>query len=199
MPRKRSTGHESTLLFDVWLLTHLTTRLLDDALRPLEITGDEFGLYSLIYSCGPATSTQISRWTGMSPTTVSGMVRRLAARGHLTHSPHPEDARSRLLGLSDQGRRVTVEAAKTFAQVLPHLQAHLRLAPGAVRAGLRDLDSGLRKLVDAAPHPYGSPTQRPDDQPAITYTGAPLTESQAAEARTFIDWIRARDERERGR
>jgi DNA-binding MarR family transcriptional regulator len=194
MKRNSNTCEESTLLFDVWLVTHLTARLLDDALRPLGLTGDEFGLYSLIYSFGPATPTQISRWTGMAPTTVSGMVRRITTRGHATHAPNPDDARSRLLRLSDDGLRVTAEAATLLAGILPRLHSALDTGPAAVRAGLRDIDTGLRRLLEVAPRPYDPPPAgRPNDRTTIPYEGARLTEAQTTEVATFIDWLHARD------
>jgi DNA-binding MarR family transcriptional regulator len=192
--RNSSNFDDTTLLLDVWLLSHLTGRLLDDALRPLGLTGDEFGLYSLIYSGGPVTPTQISRWTGMAQTTVSGMLRRIAARGHLEDDPHPEDARSRLLRLSDEGVRVTGQAAAVLAATLPLLNDALGNGQGAIRATLAVLDEGLRQLVDAAPRPYNlAGARQPDDHPTISYEGPRVSKAQIGEVRAFIDWLRTRD------
>lgn len=184
---------ESTLLFDVWLITHLSGRLLDDALQPA-LTGDEFGLYSLIYSFGPVAPTQIARWTGMAQTTVSGMVRRITTRGHATYIPNPDDGRSRLLRLTEEGLAETIRAATVLAGMLPRLHMALEHGPSAVRAGLRDLDTGLRSLLDVADRPYDDQLdQSRDESPAVRYEGAALTLAQIAEVRTFIDWLRARD------
>jgi DNA-binding MarR family transcriptional regulator len=197
MERDSSNGKQSTLLLDVWLVTHLTGRLLDDALRPVGLTGDEFGLYSLLYFLAPTTPTQISRWTGMAPTTVSGMIRRLGTRGHVSHTTNPDDARSRLLALNEEGRRATVQGATILSMLLPRLEDTLRHGSPAVRTSLRDLDAGLRRLVDAAPHPYTLPP-RPgcaDDRPSISYRGPHLTDVQITEVQAFIDWLRTRDGR----
>jgi DNA-binding MarR family transcriptional regulator len=203
--RNSSTCGGSTLLFDVWLVTHLTGRLLDDALRPLGLTGDEFGLYSLIHARAPLTPTQISRWTGMAPTTVSGMLRRLRDRDHLSETPNPGDARSRMIGLSAAGQRLTGEAAGVLVPLLHRIEEVLDTDVAAVRAGLRDLDAALRRTVDAGGHPYGdlggdpggSPDDtggdRPDRPAAVTYRGERLTPAQADEVRMFIDWLRTRD------
>lgn len=189
-------GRDATLLLDVWLVSHLTARLLDDALRPLGLTGDEFGLYSLIYSEGPVTSTQISGWTGMAQTTISGMLRRLAARGHLDENPNPDDARSRLLRLSDDGLGVTARAAAVLSETLPRLNDALTEGQDVIRAKLGDLDHGLRMLVEAAPRPYavlgGGP---PPERAAISYQGPTLSRVQADEVRAFIDWLHTRDGR----
>jgi len=183
----------TTLLFDVWLVTHLTGRLLDDALRPVGLTGDEFGLYSLIYDRAPVTPTQISRWTGMAPTTVSGMLRRLNARKHLTDTPNPDDARSHLLQLSAAGLEVTAEAAAVLEAVLTRLHNALGGQAATVRAGLHELDTGLRDLLDAATPYRVAPADELDGQPAVAYQGERLTRAQVNEVRAYIDWLRVRD------
>ncbi len=194
MKRNGSSWHDASLLLDVWLVSHLTGRLLDDALRPLGLTGDEFGLYSLIHSAGSVTPTQISRWTGMAQTTVSGMLRRIAARGHLDDNPNPADARSRLIHLSDDGLRVTARAAAVLADTLPHLEGALAEGQEAIRAKLGDLDGGLRQMVDADPRPYAiTGSGQPTDRAAVSYRGPCLSRVQVDEVCAFIDWLRARD------
>lgn len=194
MERNSSNCNDATILLDVWLVSHLTGRLLDDALRPVGLTGDEFGLYSLIYSGGPVTPTQISRWTGMAQTTVSGMLRRIAARGHLKDDPHPDDARSRLLRLSEDGVSATAQAAAILAATLPLLNDALDDGQDAIRAKLAVLDDGLRQLVDAASRPYSlSGTGHSAERPTISYRGPRLSQTQVGEVRSFIDWLRTRD------
>ena len=194
MPRNSSKSEGSTtLLFDVWLVTHLTGRLLDDALRPTGLTGDEFGLYSLMYARAPVTPTQISRWTGMAPTTVSGMLRRMGNRKHLTQAPNPDDARSHVLRLSAAGLRVTAEAAATLDAVLGRLHDVLGSRTPAVRAGLQELDTALRELLDMAEPYHVAPADEMDGRPALAYQGERLTRAQVNEVRAYIDWLRVRD------
>jgi DNA-binding MarR family transcriptional regulator len=190
MQLKSSKG-EGTLLLDVWFVMHLTGRLLDDALRPVGLTADEFGMYSLIYSYAPLTQTQIVRWTGMPLTTVAGSIRRIAGRGHIADVPHADDARSRMIELTDDGVRATLAGAEVLATVAPQLADALAQNEATMRAALGDLDQGLRRLVDAAPRPY--PAADPATAPSVGYGGQPLTPVQAAEVRRYIDWIRVRD------
>ena len=190
MQLKSSRG-EGTLLLDVWFVMHLTGRLLDDALRPVGLTADEFGMYSLIYSYAPLTQTQIVRWTGMPLTTVAGSIRRIAGRGHIADVPNPDDARSRMIKLTDEGVRATVAGAEVLARVAPQLAAGLVRDETTMRTALSDLDQGLRRLVDVAPRPYavaGSGTAS-----NVEYGGRPLTPEQTAEVRRYIDWLRVRD------
>jgi DNA-binding MarR family transcriptional regulator len=183
-------------LFDVWLVTHLTTSLLDDALRDLAITADEFGLYSLLYELGPTTPTQIARWTGMAPTTVSGMVRRLTARGHVAPMPNPRDARSRLLGLTDDGTRITSEGGRRLAALMPTLLDALGPHTAAAHIGLRRLDRALRTVIGAADRPdqpLPGEAGEGTDGGRVSYAGTPLTPAQQHEVQHYIRWIRARD------
>ena len=112
---------DATLVLDVWLGSHLTTREVDSDLRHLGMTGDEFGVYSLLHSTGPATPTQISRWTGMAKASVSDVLRKITARGHLDDIPNPDDARSRLVRLTDEGLSLTLRAAKVLGEKYPRL------------------------------------------------------------------------------
>jgi len=187
MERISSNVKPSSILFDVWLLTHLTANLLDGRLRDLNITADEFGLYSLLDALGPAAPTQIARWTGMAPTTISGMVRRLTAQGHLTHKPNPDDARSRLLDLTPQGRRITRAGNERLAELMPTVLAALEPHAMASHLGLRRLDRALRTLVGAADRPDPAlPGESDGDD-------AQLTAAQQREVAQYIAWIRHRD------
>lgn len=184
------------MLFDIWLVTHLTTNLLDEALRDLAVTADEFGLYSLLYELGPTTPTQIARWTGMAPTTVSGMARRLSARGHLTHLPNPDDARSRLLALTDDGDRVTGEGGHRLAALMPGLLDALGPHASPTHVGLRRLDRALRAVVGAAERPdepLPGEAGEVADGGTVPYAGARLTRAQEQEVQQYIRWITARD------
>ena len=188
------------MLFDVWLVTHLTTHLIDETLRDLAVTADEFGLYSLLYELGPITPTQVARWTGMAPTTVSGMVRRLTSRGYVTQTAHPGDARSRLLALSDEGTRVTIAGGERLAAVMPGLLDALAPHASASHVGLRRLDRALRTVVGAAERPdeplpeesaTGSDTTNDGGQ--VPYAGPVLNDAQLREVQHYIRWITARD------
>ena len=123
-----------SLLFDVWLIMHSMTTLVDDALEPSDLSGDDFGLYSLLRRFGPATPTQIARWTGMKPTTVSFALKRLVQRGHATQLPHPTDGRSYLVGLNEAGIAAHGAAGRLFLEAMGKLSAELGADHGEERA-----------------------------------------------------------------
>ena len=55
---ERPPEQEMSLLFDVWLVMHLASGMLDDALADTDLSGDDFGMYSLLRVFGPATSAR---------------------------------------------------------------------------------------------------------------------------------------------
>jgi hypothetical protein len=115
-------------------------------------------------------------------------------RGHLDDNPHPDDARSRLIGLNEDGQKVTARAASVLTEILPLLDDALDDGQDAIRAKLGDLDDGLRRLVDAAPRPYAVPgVGQPPDRPTISYPAPRLSPVQTEEVYEFIDWLRTRD------
>ena len=112
-PAERTTRRTS-LLLDLWMVGHELSALLDEALACSGLSADDFGLYSLLKGWGPVTPSQISRWTGMRPTTVSLALKRLNGRGHGDQTPNPQDGRSYLVGLNAAGEAAHSAAAALF-------------------------------------------------------------------------------------
>jgi len=188
-----SSKREISVLFDVWLLMHLVAGMLDQALAEHGLSGDEFGLYSLLRGFGPATPTQIARWTGMPATTVSAALRRLTARGHVKRMPHPDDGRSYLIALSDSGLAAHTGAVSSFRRTAARVSDVLGNDEAAQRAVLQRLDQALRDLCALDPRPYRVPESSPGTAPALTYTGRPLTPAQEREVRRYIEFVRRED------
>ena len=181
---------EISVLFDVWLLMHLVAGMLDQALAEHSLSGDEFGLYSLLRGSEPATPTQIARWTGMPATTVSAALRRLTARGHLKRMPHPDDGRSYLIALSDSGLAAHTGAASSFRRRAARVSTVLGNDEAAQRAVLQRLDHALREVTALDPRPYQVPESSPGTRQALTYPGQAFTQAQERQVRSYIEFIR---------
>src|SRR3954464_15176514 len=121
MAGRSRTKQRTSLLFDIWLIGDAMATLIDEALAPAGIRGDDFGLYSLLRGYGPTTPSQISRWTGMRPTTVSVGLKRMRGRGHAVETPNPEDGRSYLVGLSEAGLAAHTASAPPFLAAMARL------------------------------------------------------------------------------
>src|SRR5918998_4852871 len=75
--------------FMVWLTHRATTDLVDAALAPAGLDGDEFAIYSVLTAAQGITPTELARWMAAPPTTVSSYVKRFEARGHVQREPNP--------------------------------------------------------------------------------------------------------------
>ena len=132
-------------LFLVWLVARSTEDLMDSALRPAGVTGDEFALYSVLAASPGITPSELSRWMAAPPTSVSSYVKRLEARGHVLRTPHQSDRRSYRIHLTAAGRRTHQAAASLFGPVRAHVIDALAGQDGRVEESLLL----LREVVDA--------------------------------------------------
>ncbi len=182
---------EMSLLFDVWLLMHLTSGLLDGALDESDLSGDDFGLYSLLRVFGPATPGRISRWTGMRATTVSAALKRMAARGHSEQRPNPDDGRSYLVGLSPSGVQAHAAAAGPFLVVMREVSDALSSDEWSQRVALQRLDAVLRRTAGLDDRPYTLSAAATADAAAhLTYPGDQLTPGQERLVLRYVDFVR---------
>ena len=120
---------EMSVPVDLWPVDHLISGALDDVLADAGgLSGDEFGFYSLLRRCAPATATQVVRWTAMRPRTPAC---RGGARGHGGDLPrgHPDaDRRDRL------GRAATATGGYDGPPLTAEEAAHVRTRIDVVRA-----------------------------------------------------------------
>jgi DNA-binding MarR family transcriptional regulator len=185
-----------SLLFDIWLVSGLMAGLLEDVLSESELNGDDFGMYSLLRRYGPATPTQLRRWTGLPLTTVSAHLKRLEKRGHLTRSPNPDDRRSHRVGLSPAGEAAHDRATEPFLSAMHTLRA--KFVPDTVRERLvlQGLDTVLRETLALDDRPYRVELPTHDDThhasgaAVLRYPGAPLTSAEEHQVRRYIDFLR---------
>ena len=185
-PNPRATS----LLFDVWLIMQLTSGLLDESLEGSRLSGDDFGLYSLLRVFGPATPTQVARWTGMRPTSVSAALKRMAGRGHSEQRPNPADGRSYLVGLTPTGVDAHLTAAEPFLDVMGRVTGGLAPDELEMRIWLQRLDAVLRAVSGMPERPYSLGTGRQATGAQLRYDGRPLTPAQEQLVRRYIDFVR---------
>ena len=178
-----------SLLFDVWLIMHSMTTLVDDALESSELSGDDFGLYSLLRRFGPATPTQIARWTGMKPTTVSFALKRLVQRRHATQTPHPSDGRSYLVGLNDAGVAAHGSAGRLFLGAMEKLSAELGSDHREERVALQRVDAAFRAVLALDPRPYDLGVDHATGTWALSYDGPALSPEHEGQVRDYIAFL----------
>ncbi|HSF84784.1 MAG TPA: MarR family transcriptional regulator [Acidimicrobiia bacterium] len=179
-----------TLLLDVWVLARLAGVAMDDAIAPSGLVSREFVLYALLDGAGPMTPTELARTSGVPATTISKMVKRMGERGHLVELDNPEDARSRLLQLSEEGRGVLDVAERGHAELAAEVATDLGDELAQVQWSLERLRRLLASRAGgdgARPEP-SRPTEATVRE--VRYAGRILTAGEEAQAKQFIDFIR---------
>ena len=145
---------EVDVTFMVWLTSRATADLLDTALAPAGLDGDEFAIYSVLTAASSITPTELARWMAAPPTTVSSYVKRFEARGHVEREPNPADRRSYRIKLTPAGRRAHRTAAALFLPMRQRVEDDLGTRARDVREALLTLRTVLDGIRQA---PLGSP------------------------------------------
>lgn len=189
MAASKDRAPATTILLEIWRIARRSGVLLDEALAPAGMTGSDFGLYSQLMIEGPMTPTELSRRSGMPPTTVSQVVRRLEERGHLRRSRNPRDGRSASLTLTAAGRKAHAKAAPAFVGVYNRLLDALGPEADQVLVSLIRLDDALASAS-------GEDASRAPGTPAnvrrLIYHGPPLTPDEEKQVREYLDFVRWR-------
>jgi DNA-binding MarR family transcriptional regulator len=96
-------------------------------------------------SAGGATVTELAELLGFTRQAASQIVDELVHKGYVERRPHPDDARARLVVLTDRGRRCTVAAEEAAVDALEPWEETI----GARR--LMKLRDDLVRLAPTAP------------------------------------------------
>lgn len=182
---------QKNLLVDVWLAHSLARRLVDQGLAGTPLSTDEFALYGLIVDLGPATPTQLGRWTGMAATTLSALTRRCEARGELKRRANPDDRRSSHLALTKAGMRLYKSCLGPLHAAITAVHENLPGDVLDVRLALQDVDSALRAVLGVDERPYR--LEPVGETHVLDYSGPALTTAQRSETLAFVEWLRHRD------
>lgn len=106
------------------LLRRLIVRsqyITDGLVRPHGLTGPQFLVLLMIGNNQGLTQAELVRLIESDPNTVSAMVRRLAERGLVIRSPHPDDKRAMQVRLTDEGERLARVGLKDMNRLSRHL------------------------------------------------------------------------------
>lgn len=135
------------VLLDVWSVSRAASGLLNAALAPSGLTGDEFAVYSLLARQGPLTPSELAGQMATAPTTISSYISRFERRGHVRREPHPRDKRSYRIRLTASGRRTHRSAAELYRPLLQGVVEALGPAEPAVRDALGQLRASLDQVT----------------------------------------------------
>lgn len=140
----------TNVLFELWRLARAANALLVEPLTAAGVTGDEYGIYSVLSNAEPMSPSALAAWMSAPATTVSSHLKRLEARGHVRRRPDPADGRAQLLELTRAGRATFERATATYLPILGAVQAQLGTDEPDVRRALVRLRDAIDACVLAA-------------------------------------------------
>ena len=139
--RESAAQRPLSLLLQIYAVHARMAALVERELALEAVDANGYAALSSIGAWGPISVTELAAMLGTPLTTMSDIVRRLEARGHVARRANPDDARSTLLEVTASGDAVSRAG-------WPALQR----ATKAIASGLDDVDGtreALRELADA--------------------------------------------------
>ena len=134
-----------TILFEVFWTQQKRKRLIEAALRGIDLPPEDYPLYVMIGAEGPWTPTGLADRLEMPLSTVIYRVRQLERRGHAERMKNPDDGRSFLIRLTPRGRKLLNAARPRFRDYAEAVER--RLGPEETAALTAELVE-LRKAID---------------------------------------------------
>ncbi len=142
MPRKAAVPYETTILVrDCCLCLHVqraaraVARRFDDAMRPLDLTNGQFSLLMALNRPKPPAMTEVAALLVVDRTTLTAALKPLERRGLLRVTIDQADRRSRLMTLTQKGRRLLARAVPVWERTHRKVEG---LLPDGNPDGLRN-------------------------------------------------------------
>ncbi|MEX0957490.1 MAG: MarR family transcriptional regulator [Rhizobiaceae bacterium] len=115
-------------------------RRFDEALKPHGLTNQQFSLLMSLNRPQPARMKDVAFLLALDRTTLTANLKVLERRGLANSEPDPDDKRSRLLLLTDEGRSQLAAAVPAWKRTEEEIEALLsRGDPDRLRADLKAL------------------------------------------------------------
>jgi DNA-binding MarR family transcriptional regulator len=145
-----SAGGGPTILLDVFLANQRRKRMIEAALAEAELPAEDYPVYVLVGAEGPWTPTGLSRRLEMPLSTMLFRLGRLERRGHAERVPNPDDRRSYLIRLTEEGQRLLGEARPAFRDYAEAVEGRLGSElVESLRAGLDELRQAVLAELEA--------------------------------------------------
>jgi DNA-binding MarR family transcriptional regulator len=139
-----SLGSELDFLRVLWALDHALARTSKRMLATLGVTGPQRLVLRVVGRFPRISAGHLASTLHLHPSTMTGLVRRLEARGLLRRWSDPRDARKVLLGLTPAGHRLDVQAAGTVEAAVDRVLSQVSPARvDAARSALREIANAL--------------------------------------------------------
>jgi DNA-binding MarR family transcriptional regulator len=134
-----------TILFEVFWTQQKRKRLIEVALRGIDLPPEDYPFYVTIGADGPLTPTGLAEILDLPLSTVTFRVRRLERRGHAERIDNPADGRSYLVRLTPDGRKLLNKARPRFRSYAEAVESRLG---SRKTTALRERLTELREAID---------------------------------------------------
>ena len=139
-----------TILLDLFLTNQHRKRMIEAALAQTELPAEDYPVYVLVGAEGPWTPTGLAARLEMPLSTMLFRLGRLERRGHVERFPNPDDRRSYLIRLTDEGQRLLGEARPAFRAYAEAIEGRLgSKRVEALRAALEQLREAVLAELEA--------------------------------------------------
>ena len=139
-----------TILLDLFRTNQVRERVITAALEGLELPPEDYPFYVMIGAEGPWTPTALAGRVEMPLSTVLFRVGRLEKRGHAERIPNPDDRRSYLVQLTDDGQALLRQARPRFRSYAEAVEERLGDEQiGELRRGLDELRGAMESELSS--------------------------------------------------
>ncbi len=136
---------DTCLCLHVQRAARALARRFDEALRPVGLTSGQFSLLNALNRPEPPAIGPVARLLAMDRTTLTAALRPLERDSLVVIATDPDDRRSRLLRLTDEGQRVLASAVPIWRDTHAAIEAGLpALQPDSLRGALKTLSDPTR-------------------------------------------------------
>jgi DNA-binding MarR family transcriptional regulator len=149
MKRRGWASGEIALLQEVYSTGALVGFLVNRELEADGISPRRFSFLGWVSLLEPVTPSAFSEETGMPPTTIRDFVREVVARGDARKVRNPDDGRSYLLELTEQGRELIEAGKPALRRAYEKLEPGLRRSAGEYVEAAVELRLALREALAA--------------------------------------------------
>lgn len=119
--RSLTTPLEQLICFNVYSLNRALSRFYNAAFGDTGMTYPKFIVLAALDEAGPLTVSDLSNYTGMEPSTLSPLLKRMADYGTLTRQRSVKDERRVEVDLTDMGRQAVTTVREAMLSWLGDL------------------------------------------------------------------------------
>src|SRR4051794_14983708 len=135
------------LFLQPFVVSQLVGSVIAEIVDGTGLSGTEFAVVSCLALWDDPTPTALARMLGMSPTTLSAVLKRLEERDLVRRARDPSDRRRHVLRLTSKGRRARDRAVERFPAWIERVKAELGADPEEVLEPMRRLEEALRAAL----------------------------------------------------